>query len=117
MKIILLLYVNVPVFITCPRVGLKHLTITCYRRLVAFLKSQGLEAAKETAAMAGKMRCRDPDMQPESKRPSDLEVAEHNLTYTPFSKFLSPLHTCRKPSRPALTQRPGQGQQVSKHLI
>ena len=61
--------------------------VKCYKRLVNYMKAQELEAAREAASMSEKMHYRDPLMQVEPKKPSDAEVAKHNLTHIPFQNW------------------------------
>lgn len=67
-----------------PTTGCK---LKCYRRFVNYLTSEEIEAVREAANMAEKLHYRDPKMQPEPKRPSDLEAAKHNLTHSPFQSW------------------------------
>jgi hypothetical protein len=48
------------------------------------MQKQELEAAKEAMNVGDRVHHREPRMQPAANRPSDEEVAEHNLTYTPY---------------------------------
>ena len=56
----------------------------CYRRLVTYMQNQELEAAKEAVNVGERAHYRDPRMQPAANKPSDEEVAKHNLTHTPY---------------------------------
>ena len=48
------------------------------------MQNQELEAAKEAVNVGERAHYRDPRMQPAANKPSDEEVAKHNLTHTPY---------------------------------